>query len=251
MKLKQAITGIAALACMTRQPTRNRPAAFYVTTGWFHLAPQSSSDPLKETSVGGSPSTSPYPTPAPASISADTIGFTAGYFVTDHIATEFVIGVPPKFDLDGSGSLHLNSANSARQNSGARLCCSSTTSMTRNREFRPYLRRGCQPHVSFTDAEITNSVFEQHVLHGPTTVSTDSSWEPVFNAGFTYAIDQHWFAGFSLSYLPLSTTAKLNTAAATPVGTLNVPVADKDQAEPDRHLRQHRLPFLTPELRPR
>ncbi len=54
MKLKQAMTGIAALACMTAAHAQSA-GTFYVTTGWFHFAPQSNSDPLKETSVGGSP----------------------------------------------------------------------------------------------------------------------------------------------------------------------------------------------------
>ncbi|MFP3693302.1 OmpW family outer membrane protein, partial [Burkholderia sp. SIMBA_048] len=86
--------------------------------------------------------------------------------------------------------------------------------------------------VWFTDAKITNSAFEANVLHGPTSVDTDSSWAPVFNAGFTYAFDQHWFAGVSISYLPLSTTAKLNTAARTPVGTLNVQSQTKIKLNP-------------------
>ena len=97
--------------------------------------------------------------------------------------------------------------------------------------FRPYLGVGVS-RIWFTDEKITNSGFEANVLHGPTSVSTDSSWEPVFNAGFTYAINQHWFAGVSVSYLPLSTTAKLNTAASTPVGTLAVQSQTKIKLNP-------------------
>ena len=55
MKLKQAVTGIAALACMTTAAHAQSAGSFYVTSGWFHLSPQSSSDPLKVTSIGGSP----------------------------------------------------------------------------------------------------------------------------------------------------------------------------------------------------
>ncbi len=53
MNLKQAITGAAALACMTTAAHAQSAGSFYVTAGWFHLAPQSSSDPLKETNVRG------------------------------------------------------------------------------------------------------------------------------------------------------------------------------------------------------
>jgi len=70
------------------------------------------------------------------------------------------------------------------------------------------------------------------VLHGPTTVDTDSSWVPVFNGGFTYAFAEHWFAGVSISYLPLSTTAKLNSAAQTPIGTVNIQTQTKIKINP-------------------
>ena len=229
MKLKQAMTGIAALACMTAAHAQSA-GTFYVTTGWLHLAPQSASDPLKETSVGGSPVNVTLPNTGASLDSADTLGFTAGYFVTDHIATEFVIGIPPKFNLDGSGAFSsYGKLGDAKQWSPTLLF--KYYFRDAQARLRPYLGVGVT-HVSFTDAEITNSVFEAQVLHGPTTVSTDSSWEPVFNGGFTFAIDQHWFAGFSLSYLPLSTTAKLNTAASTPVGTLNVQSQTKIRLNP-------------------
>lgn len=229
MKLKQAMTGIAALACMTAAHAQSA-GSFYVTTGWFHLAPQSSSDPLKETSVGGSPVNVTLPNTGATLDNADTIGFTAGYFVTDHIATEFVIGVPPKFNLQGSGSFEpYGTLGTAKQWSPTLLF--KYYFRDANATFRPYLGIGVS-HVSFTDAQITNGTFEQQVLHGPTTVSTDSSWAPVFNAGFNYNIDKHWFAGISMSYLLLSATAKLNTNAETPVGTLNVQSQTKIRLNP-------------------
>src|SRR6202012_5888403 len=104
MKLKQAVTGIAALACMTAAHAQSA-GSFYVTTGWFHLAPQSSSQPLRVTSIGGSPTNITEANTGASLGSADTLGFTAGYFITDHIATEFVIGIPPSFDLNGTGNL--------------------------------------------------------------------------------------------------------------------------------------------------
>lgn len=229
MKLKQAMTGIAALACMTAAHAQSA-GSFYVTTGWFHLAPQSSSDPLKETSVGGSPVNVTLPNTGATLDSADTIGFTAGYFVTDHIATEFVMGVPPKFNLQGSASYsQYGTLGTAKQWSPTLLFKYYFNSP--QSRFRPYLGLGVS-RIWFTDEQITNGTFQSQVLHGPTTVSTDSSWEPVFNAGFNFNIDQHWFAGVSLSYLPLNTTAKLNTTAATPVGNLNVQSQTKIRLNP-------------------
>ena len=229
MKLKQAMTGIAALACMTAAHAQSA-GSFYVTTGWFHLAPQSSSDPLKETSVGGSPVNVTLPNTGATLDGADTLGFTAGYFITDHIATEFVIGVPPKFDLQGAGAFSsYGTLGTAKQWSPTLLFKYYFRDATAS--FRPYLGIGVS-RIWFTDQQITNGTFEQQVLHGPTSVSTDSSWEPVFNAGFNYNFTQHWFAGVSISYLPLNTTAKLSTNAVTPVGTLNVQSQTKIRLNP-------------------
>jgi outer membrane protein len=230
MKLKQAITGIAALAFMTTAAHAQSAGSFYVTSGWFHMAPQSSSQPLTETNVGGSPTNITIPNTGASLDSADTIGFTGGYFVTDHIATEFVIGYPPSFNLDGSGSFEqYGKLGQAKQWSPTLLLKYYFNAP--QAKFRPYLGVGVS-RVWFTDAQITNSVFLQNVLHGPTSVSTDSSWAPVFNAGFTFAITEHWFAGVSLSYLPLSTNATLTTAASTPVGIKTVQTQTKIKLNP-------------------
>ena len=55
MKIKRAVTGVAAFACMSGAAHAQSADTFFVTGGWFHFAPLSSSGPLKETSVGGSP----------------------------------------------------------------------------------------------------------------------------------------------------------------------------------------------------
>jgi outer membrane protein len=233
MKLKQAISGataVCALACISTAAHAQTAGSIYVTTGWFHLAPQSSSDPLKETSVGGTPVDITVPNTGAKISSADTVGFTAGYFITDHIATQFDIGVPPTFDIEGTGSFgQFGKLGEAKQWSPALLL--KYYFLAPQSKFRPFLGIGVS-RVWFTDEKITNGAFEQSVLHGPTTVTTDSSWVPVFNAGFTYAVTEHWFAAFSISYLPISTTAKLNTAAQTPVGTLNVQSQTKIRLNP-------------------
>jgi outer membrane protein len=230
MRLKQAMTGMAALACMTTAAHAQSAGSFYVTSGWLHLAPQSSSDPLKETNVGGSPVNITVPNTGASLDSADTLGFTAGYFITDHIATEFVLGIPPKFDLQGTGALsQFGTLGQARQWSPTLLFKYYFNAPQAT--FRPFLGIGVS-RIWFTNASITNGVFEQEVLHGPTTVSADSSWSPVFNAGFNYNINKHWFASLSLSYLPFSTNAKLNSAASTPVGTLNVQSQTRIRLDP-------------------
>jgi outer membrane protein len=220
MKIKQVITGIAALGLFSGVAHAQSANTFFVTGGWFHFAPLDSSGPLKETSVGGSPVSINVPNTGAGISNADTAGFTAGYFVTDHISVEAVMGIPPKFDLKGeNGFSHYGTLGTAKQWSPTLLLKYSF--LPAQSAFRPYLGIGVT-RVWFSDAQITNSAFEANELHGPTDVSTDRSWAPVFNAGFTYAFTQHWFAGFSLSFVPLKTTATLTSQAQTPVGQLTV-----------------------------
>jgi outer membrane protein len=230
MKLKQAITGAAALACMTTAAHAQSAGSIYLTTGWFHLAPLTSSDPLKETSIGGTPVNIAVPNTGATVGNSNTIGFTVGYFITDGWAAQFDFGIPPTFDINGTGTLgQFGKIGEAKQWSPTLLL--KYYFNTPQSKFRPFLGIGVS-RIWFTDEKITNGAFQQNVLHGPTSVSADSSWSPVFNAGFTYAFTEHWFAGFSFSYLVFGTTAHLTTAANTPVGTLNLQTEAKVRLNP-------------------
>ncbi|WP_206950910.1 OmpW/AlkL family protein [Trinickia acidisoli] len=216
MKLKQAITAaVAAFACAQAAHAQTA-GTFYVTAGWFHFAPQSSSDPLELLSVGGTPVNAYQPNTGASIDSSDTFGGSLGYYVTDHISTELELGIPPKFDIDGTGQLSaFGKLGSAKLWSPALLV--KWNFLSPADKFRPYLGVGVT-RVWFTDAEITNGEFESNVLHGPTSVSTDRSWAPVFNAGFNYSFNKHWFAGLSISYIPVSVTANLTSTNAGPFG---------------------------------
>ncbi|MBV8261316.1 MAG: OmpW family protein, partial [Paraburkholderia sp.] len=100
MKLKQALAGVAALASFTAAHAQSANT-FYVTTGWFHFTPQDTSDPLKIDSVGGTPVNLAIPDTGASVGTADTVGLSLGYFITDHLATEAEVGIPPKFDISG------------------------------------------------------------------------------------------------------------------------------------------------------
>ncbi|NLP65291.1 OmpW/AlkL family protein [Paraburkholderia sacchari] len=216
MKLKQALAATAALACVSGAYAQSANT-FYVTTGWFHFAPQDSSDPLKIDSAGGRPVNLAIPNTGASISSSDTVGLSLGYFITDHIATEAELGIPPKFDLYGSGSFNqFGKVGEARLWSPALLL--KYYFNTPEAKFRPYAGIGFT-YVWFTDAKITNPTFEHGVLGGPTSVSTDRSWAPVFNVGFNYNFTKHWFAGFSLSYIPVSVVATFDTTVANQLAT--------------------------------
>lgn len=221
MKLKQALAGITALAAFSAAHAQSANT-FYVTTGWFHFAPQDSSDPLKIDSVAGIPQGVSVPGSGASVSSADTLGLSLGYFITDHIAAETELGIPPKFDLSGSGTLSsFGKVGEARLWAPALLLKYYFNKA--DSKFRPYLGIGAT-YTWFTDAKITNGGLTQFIGNqtigfpgSSTSVSTTSSWAPVFNAGFNYNFTKHWFAGFSLSYVPVNVTAKLDTTTVVGV----------------------------------
>lgn len=220
MKQKMAITGAVALAFAAAATGAHAQSAgnFYVTTGWFHLAPQDSSDPLKIMNVGGSPVNHEVPNTGAGIDNADTIGLAAGYFLTDHIATELVAGIPPRFNLNGKGSLEqFGVLGHAYQWSPALLLKYYFNDA--KAKFRPYVGIGAS-YIWFTGAKITNTAFERGALGGPTSVQTSNQWAPVLNAGFTYNFTDHWFGGLSVSYIPVSLTATLTTQRPTPIGNV-------------------------------
>lgn len=217
MKYKQALAGVAAIAALSSAHAQSAHT-FYVTTGWFHFAPQDSSDQLKLDSMAGSPINMSLPNTGAGVSTADTVGISGGYFITDHIATELELGIPPRFDLKGEGQFApFGKVGSARLWSPALLFKFYFNQP--EAKFRPYVGAGVT-YAWFTDAKITNGAFESQALGGPTTATTDRSWAPVFNAGFNYAFTKHWFAGFSVSFIPINVTATLSTTVNTQVGPL-------------------------------
>jgi outer membrane protein len=218
LKTGRFVGAFAVIASLSTASHAQSAGSIFFTAGWFHLAPQDSSSPLKLTSVGGSPTNITFPNTGAGISNADTLGLTAGYFITDHIATEFEFGIPPKFDLSGTGSLAgFGKVGSVKQWSPTLLF--KYFFFEPQAKFRPYLGIGVT-RTSFSDAKITNAAFESAALGGPTSAEASTVWEPVFNVGFTYSFTEHWFAGFSVSYIPMSTTGTFTTQSQTPVGTL-------------------------------
>jgi outer membrane protein len=217
MKYKRALAGLGALAALSSAHAQSANT-FYVSTGWFHFAPIDSSDPLKLDSMGGSPVNMTIPNTGTGVSNANTLGVSAGYFITDNIAAELDVGIPPQFDLSGQGVFSpYGKLGSARLWSPTLLLQYYFNKP--DARFRPYVGVGAT-YAWFTNAKITSGAFEQQVLGGPTSVSTDRSLAPVFNLGFNYAFTKHWFAGFSVSYIPINVTATLTSSVPTQVGPL-------------------------------
>jgi len=219
-----------------------------VNLGWFHIAPQDSSKPMTTSTnqEGITPTLVPASFTSPGSgakvSNADTLGLVFTHFVTDNIAVQTVAGVPAKFKLTGEGviappglagaltSIDLGAAQnnpivqSVRQWSPALVF--QYYFGQANSTWRPFLGVGVS-YTFFTNVSLNpnfESALNQNfgsVLaftsghNGPTSVEAKSSasWQPVLNAGFSYAFTKHWVASASVSYIPLKTTANIKIKA--------------------------------------
>ncbi|KAF1070933.1 MULTISPECIES: OmpW family protein [unclassified Variovorax] len=221
--MKKTMLALAALGALTSGSAFAQKAGDWVVgAGWFHLSPQDKSKPLMLTSpvqsvLAGSG----------ASVSdSDTLGLNAAYFLDDHWAVEGVLGIPPKFKLEGTGTLaRVGELGKARQWSPTIL--GKYYFNDGNAAFRPFVGLGAT-YVWYSGVQITSNLQEalgsqlrQRPLSTVTTAKLDSSFAPVLNAGLAYQFDKHWGISFSVSYIPLKTKAKLTTTSITglPIAT--------------------------------
>jgi outer membrane protein len=221
MKLKYLTIAAAAMLTASGAAFAQQAGDNVVSLGWFHLSPQVSSDPLRVTgsSVPGLANAlnSRLGNTGAQVDDADTPGLTFAHFFTDNIAVEAVVGLPPKFRLYGQGSLALpggGSLASAKQWSPALLL--KYYFGQANDTWRPFVGIGAS-YFFYSNIELTpgfQSFASNALTLGPggnTTATLTNSWAPVFNAGINYNMDKHWTLAFSVSYIPVSTTAKLTT----------------------------------------
>lgn len=212
MKLKQLLAIAATFACASVAHAQSA-GSIVLGTGWMHLSPQSSSDPLAINSIDGFPINQSVANTGASVKATDTLGLSINYFFTDHIAAEFVAGIPPKLELDGSGELSaLGKLGTVKQFSPALLL--KYYFGQAESKVRPYLGLGVS-RVWFEDGTITNPALSTLLTEYPggstSVASIKNSWAPVFNGGITYAFNKHWSVGLSVSYLPLDTTAQFTS----------------------------------------
>lgn len=183
--------------------------------GWLHLAPQDSSQALQVQPAG-------YPSAVTVSGSgakvggASTIGLSAVYYFTSNWGVETVIGIPPKFKLDGSGTMAgVGRIGEARQWSPTVLL--RYTFLDAESKFRPFVGFG-GTYVWYSDIKLTDNINSALAarLGAPsaavnTTAKLSKSFAPVINVGAGYQFDKNWGLAFSVSYLPLKTKATLTT----------------------------------------
>ena len=216
MTYKKALAAAAGMILATAAHAQ-AAGSNIVSLGWFRVMPNSSSDPLKINSINGAPVGQSVPNTGAKIDDADTLGLAFTHFFTDNFAVELVGGIPPRHKIEGTGSFaQYGEIGSAKQWSPAILA--KWYFLDANSRFRPYVGAGLN-YTWFSDEKITSSRFQNEVLGRGTpgstsSVSTNSSLNPVLNVGATYAVTKDWFVGLSVSYLPLKTTATIDTTLA-------------------------------------
>ena len=183
-------------------------------SGWMHVAPQVNTGPMNTTqrSPYGSLSFSDGAISAQVK-SSNTLGLTATYFITDNIAAEFVGGIPPKMTITGAGSAQgYGTIGSASMWSPAIML--KYYFGQASAAFRPYVGVGAS-YIWFSNATISNGNFESQRLKGPTKVSVNSGFAPVFNVGASYLLAKDWYVGGSVSFIPMTRTISLDNPSVT------------------------------------
>ncbi|MFH0132062.1 OmpW family protein [Variovorax sp. EL159] len=215
--MKKTMFALAALGALASGSAFAQQAGdLVIGAGWFHLAPQDSSKPLTVTA----PVQSVLPGSGASVSNSDTLGLNATYFLDSHWAVEGVFGVPPKFKLNGTGTLaRVGELGQARQWSPTIL--GKYFFNDGNAAFRPFVGLGAT-YVWYSNVNLTSNLqgalasqFHQSPLSVNTTAKLDSSFAPVINVGAAYQFDKHWGISFSVSYIPLKTKAKLTTTSIT------------------------------------
>lgn len=215
MLRKLGLAMLITLLTQTSSAYCQEAGSFSMTLGWFHFTPHDKSRPLTATFPTGVSLTAEG---TGASVKdADTFGLAATYFLTDYIAAEAALGYPPRFRLNGSGSL------SVLGEMGSALEWTPTVLLKMyfgppRSKIRGFIGGGLA-YAWYSAIRLSDDVANGRFLvfpqfFGKTTAELSKSFAPVVNIGFSAKIDKHWSFGASLSYMWLSTDAKLTTQSS-------------------------------------
>jgi len=212
-----ALSALSALAAFSLPAAAQSAGSNVVNVGWFHLYTDDSSQPLQRTV----PTPNTFAGSGATVSSADTLGIAYTRFITDNFALTLDAGIPPKFKLDGEGTLGFaGQLGTAKQWSPAIVA--KWFFGEANAKWRPFVGVGVT-HVWYSDVKLSPSLVG--IVAGPggsATANLSSSWAPVANVGVTYNMNERWSIGFSLSYIPLDTNAEIIGTTATNIRTRHV-----------------------------
>ncbi|MDR2851556.1 MAG: outer membrane beta-barrel protein [Burkholderiaceae bacterium] len=210
-----ALVSVAALTALASSNAMAQQAGDWVlSAGWMNFYPNDSSTPLAVTY----PRATLVPGSGASVSGANTLGLTLNYFFASNWALEGIVGIPPRFKLQGTGTLaSAGELGKARQWSPTLLF--KYYFFDGDVAVRPFVGIG-GTYVWYDNVKLTSglagAVSQMTGLPAAalnTTASLKRSFAPVFSVGASWQIDKHWGAALSFSYIPLKTTATLNTSA--------------------------------------
>lgn len=212
--------------------------------GWFYIRPMDSATPLTTTTSALGLGTYQSPGTDVRVSNANTLSLTFTHFFTDNIAGTFVGGVPPKFNLYGSGNviapvpvigpLTLINLGLPQNNPVATVREWSPAIVaqyyfgTKESKVRPFIGAGVSYNF-FTNLKLNpnfvnalqnlGQVLQLGMGQVPSgtakvTAESSSSWTPVGNAGVSWEFAKNWTAIGTVSYLPLKTTSTITIRSA-------------------------------------
>lgn len=186
-----------------------------VSAGWLHIDSRVATGQMAvvDPPLGSEPNTG-----ANAS-NPNTFGLLLTYFLTDNIATETWLGVPPKIDFKGTGNLSNPAVNPvATARSWAPLMLLKYYFGTPAWKFRPFIGAGAAYKFD-TDVRV-NSAFQQvaslqfsngATANAPSSAHFKPGFAPVLNVGANYNLDKHWTLTASLTYLHFTSVGTITT----------------------------------------
>ena len=128
------------------------------------------------------------------------------YMLTDHVATELVLAVPYRHDINGKGTYDgvgkIASAQHIPQTLFLQYRFQDAAAM-----FRPYLGLGLT-YVHFSDAQATSTL---NALLGPTSIDIDDRFGVTPQVGAIYRLNDRWFIDTSVSKTFFKTKATLTS----------------------------------------
>lgn len=203
------------LAALPLTVYAQRAGDWVVGAGVLSITPEGSGGPLYITA----PVQESIPGSGATVRNTTTLGLDLDYFVTDNIAVEALMGVPPSIKLDGRGTL-----GAVGRLGQARLFAPAVLGKyffgQSDERLRISLGVGVN-YSTFRDTQLTQglqdaigSVFAIPAGASSTVAHISSKWAPVFNAGANYAITRRFGISASLSYIPLDVHATLDTSVA-------------------------------------
>lgn len=186
-----------------------------ISVGWAHTTPFSSSELTRITA--GQYSGVDLLNEQPMKInSANAVDFAITHFWSDHFATTLNAGIPPRFQLQGSGAGLIAQVPSYGSVGSVKIWNPSIVAKwffgDAQDKFRPFIGAGVA-YARFSSIQLTQSYQDAVSLAtaglGRATMKMSSSWAPVANIGANYNFDKNWSLALSVSYTSLGTNVDI------------------------------------------